>query len=88
MRSFLILGLAVVGLQFGCGVEETDSATQPELASREDRLICLSESITTYYSDATYTTEVGTDACYCGATPVRTGSRSPYFIEQTLAECP
>ncbi|RYZ43538.1 MAG: hypothetical protein EOO71_02990 [Myxococcaceae bacterium] len=62
--------------------------TQPELASREDRLICFTDSIITYYSDATHTTVVGEDRCFCNSVPERTGRRSPYWIEEVNAECP
>lgn len=85
----LILGLSVIGLQFGCGVDTADMGTQPELASREDQLYrCLSESLIVYYSDATLTTSVGTERCYCGRTPTLTGVRSDFWIENYSYECP
>jgi hypothetical protein len=89
MRTLLILGLAVVGLQFGCGVDEADMGAQADLASREDPLyICLTDSLIVYYSDNTYTTEVGSDRCFCNDWPIRTGRRSSYFIEYVNEECP
>lgn len=88
MRSFLILGLAVVGFQFGCGLDDTDRGLEPEVDSQEQRIICLTESFVTYYSDAAHTTVVGTERCYCGSTPDRTGRRTPFFVEESLGECP
>lgn len=89
MRSLLILGLAVIGVQFGCGVDEADMGTQPELASREDALyICNTDSLTVFYSDATYTTEVGSDRCFCNSTPLRTGRRTMYSTVEYSEACP
>ncbi|AKF86541.1 hypothetical protein MFUL124B02_29095 [Myxococcus fulvus 124B02] len=89
MRTLLTLGLAVLGFQFGCGVDDANTEVQPDMASQEaPLLICLSEYLIRYYSDATLTTLVGTERCFCGRTPVRTGQRSPYFIESDGGECP
>ncbi|MCE9672602.1 hypothetical protein LY474_32815 [Myxococcus stipitatus] len=87
MRT-LFLGLAIIGLQSGCGESEADLEPQADLASNEAALYtCLTDSLTVYYNDATYTTEVGSDRCFCRQTPLRTGIRSPYFIEYVNSEC-
>ncbi|WP_426730471.1 hypothetical protein [Myxococcus faecalis] len=89
MRTLLMLGLAVVGLQFGCGGDEALPEAPTEMASQEAALlICTSEFFVEFYSDATYTTQVGTERCYCGRTPSRTGVRTAYYIEYGGAECP
>ncbi len=88
MRSLLLLGLAVVGVQLGCGADEADMGAQSDLASREDQLyICQTDSLTVFYSDATYTTEVGSDRCFCGSTPLRSGRRTPYAVVEYSEEC-
>ncbi|MFP2901260.1 hypothetical protein [Corallococcus sp. 4LFB] len=88
MRRSLMLGLAVIGVQFGCGMDEADQRATPELAAREDSLYrCTSDSLTVYYSDATYTTEVGSDRCYCGRTPLRTGVMTDYAVTKYSEDC-
>lgn len=89
MRRYWMLGLAVVGMQFGCGMDEAEQQATSELAAREDALYrCLTDSLTVYYSDATYTTEVGSDRCFCGSTPLRTGMFSPYALTAFSEDCP
>nr|AYM52992.1 hypothetical protein [Myxococcus fulvus] len=88
MRQLLILGLAVIGLQFGCGGGEADMGMQSDLTSREDPLLrCLSEYRITYYTDATLSTWAGTERCYCGRTPALTGSRTDFGVEDFISEC-
>ena len=90
MKAYVIAGALAAGLLAGCGGVEEDGleADSPNLATREDRLRCLSDSVVAYYSDATYTTEVGRERCFCGSTPTRTGQRTQY--RQVLWEnaCP
>ncbi|WP_420811429.1 DUF6289 family protein [Myxococcus hansupus] len=89
MRTLLMLGCVVVGLQFGCGGDEADLGAQADVASSEAPLFrCLTDSLTVYYSDATYSTEVGSDRCFCDSTPIRSGRRTSHFIEYINAECP
>ncbi|MFY2564103.1 hypothetical protein ACN469_41315 [Corallococcus terminator] len=89
MRSLLMLGLTVLGFQFGCGAGEVDPGAQSDLTSREDSLLrCTADFYLTYYSDATYTTQVGTERCVCDRTPTRTGIRTAYAIEHYYEECP
>ncbi len=88
MRQLLILGFAVIGLQFGCGGDEADMGMQPDLASHEDRLLrCTTETYIVYYTDATYTTVAGTWRCECGRTPTRTGVETAFEVEQYSNEC-
>ncbi|GHG82906.1 hypothetical protein [Comamonas sp. JC664] len=88
MRTLLMVGLAVVGLQFGCGVDGGAGDAPLDVSSSEAPLVrCLTDSLTVYYSDATYSTEVGSDRCFCGSTPIRSGSRTPYFVEYINGEC-
>ncbi|AGC46599.1 hypothetical protein MYSTI_05320 [Myxococcus stipitatus DSM 14675] len=75
MRLRLILGFALVAAQLGCGGAEAPS----ELATREDPLLrCATDHYIVFYSDASHTTEVGTELCVCDRTPARTGTRSAY----------
>ncbi|RKG56557.1 hypothetical protein D7X30_23630 [Corallococcus sp. AB011P] len=84
-----MLGLAVIGVQFGCGMEEAEQRATSELAAREDALYrCTTDSLTIYYSDATYTTEVGSDRCFCGRTPLRTGQMTGYALIGFSEDCP
>lgn len=89
MRSLLMLGLTVLGFQFGCGAGEADPGAQSDLTSREDSLLrCTADYRITYYSSATYTTVVGTEECVCDRTPTRTGVRSSYQRQDWYEECP
>lgn len=89
MRRSLMLGLAVVGLQFGCGMDEAEQRAASEPERRVDALYrCTTDSLTIYYSDATYTTEVGSDRCFCGRTPLRTGQMTAYALTGFSEECP
>jgi len=88
MRSLLMLGLTVLGFQFGCGAGEADPGAQSDLTSREDPLVrCIADYYITYYSDATYTTAVGSERCVCGRTPTRTGIETDYPRENYYEEC-
>ncbi|TQF16954.1 hypothetical protein FJV41_05925 [Myxococcus llanfairpwllgwyngyllgogerychwyrndrobwllllantysiliogogogochensis] len=88
MRSFLILGLVVLGFQFGCGAGEADPGMQSDLTSREDALLrCTANFHVTYYSDATHNTEVGTELCICGNAPIRVGIRSAHAVQDYYEEC-
>ncbi|WP_163870230.1 hypothetical protein [Myxococcus eversor] len=88
MRSLLMLGLAVLGLQFGCGAGEADPGTQSDLTSREDSLVrCIANYSITFYSDATLTTAVGTERCVCDRTPTRTGTQTDYAVENYYEDC-
>ncbi|MFY0568459.1 hypothetical protein ACN28E_32150 [Archangium lansingense] len=80
MKTYIVAGALAVGLLAGCGGVEEDGleTEQPSLATREDRLICNTQYIVVYYSDATYTTEVGVEHCWCGNTPTREGLRTSY----------
>ncbi|WNG57879.1 hypothetical protein F0U59_26315 [Archangium gephyra] len=80
MKTYIIASALAAGLLAGCGGVEEDGleAEQPSLATREDRLICISNYVVVYYSDATYTTEVGVERCWCGEWPTREGLRTSY----------
>ncbi|ATB49312.1 hypothetical protein [Corallococcus macrosporus] len=80
MKTFVIAGALAAGLLSGCGGvgENGLEADSPSLATREDRLLCLSDFAVRYYSDATYTTQVGYETCWCGGTPQREGIRTSY----------
>ena len=86
MKTYIIAGALAAGLLAGCGGVERNGleAEQPSLASREDRLLCITQYTIAYYSDATYTTQVGSEDCWCGNTPTRQGTRTPY--RQVLQE--
>ncbi|MGE6757931.1 hypothetical protein ACQKGO_07985 [Corallococcus interemptor] len=89
MRRSLMLGLAVVGLQLGCGMDEAEQrAATGQERGVSAHYICRTDSLTIYYSDATYTTEVGSDRCFCGSTPLRTGRMTPYAQTGFSEECP
>jgi hypothetical protein len=89
MRRSLMLGLAVVGLQLGCGMDEAEQRAASEPEQGVGALYrCTTDSLTIYYSDATYTTEVGSDRCFCGRTPLRTGYMTPYALTGFSEECP
>ncbi|NTX39404.1 hypothetical protein FJV41_33730 [Myxococcus llanfairpwllgwyngyllgogerychwyrndrobwllllantysiliogogogochensis] len=88
MRSLLVLGLTVLGFQFGCGAGEADPGMQSDLTSREDSLVrCIADYYITYYSDATYTTAVGSERCTCNRTPTRTGVQTDFAVENYYEEC-
>ncbi|NMO16830.1 hypothetical protein HPC49_04805 [Pyxidicoccus fallax] len=80
MKAYVVAGALVAGLLAGCGGVEEDGleTEQPHLATREDRLICITQHIVVFYSDATYTTEVGVEHCYCGYRPTLEGQRTLY----------
>ncbi|RYZ17411.1 MAG: hypothetical protein EOO70_02030 [Myxococcaceae bacterium] len=80
MKAYIAAGALFAGLLAGCGGGEADGleSEQPNLASREDRLLCITQYTVAYYSDATYTTQVGSENCWCGSTPKRTGTRTQY----------
>lgn len=80
MKTYVVAGALAAGLLAGCGGVEEDGleTEQPSLASREDRLICITQYTVVYYSDATYTTQVGVESCWCGNTPTREGLRTQY----------
>jgi hypothetical protein len=69
------VGLSVtMGLMMGCGGGIADESMQQspessELASREDALPDCSNggSYTAFFSDASYTNEIGGRGCSCGA---------------------
>jgi hypothetical protein len=81
MKAYVITGaLLAAGFLAGCGGVEGDGLEPeaPILASREDRLLCITQYTVVYYSDATYTTAVGSERCWCGSTPEREGRRTLY----------
>ncbi|WP_123784141.1 hypothetical protein [Corallococcus macrosporus] len=73
------LGL-VAGLALGCGGVDADSDGQDNLASREDALPwCGNSSYQyTYFSDATYSVQVGVDICECNDSMRRSGRRTAF----------
>lgn len=88
MRTLMILGLAVVGLQFGCGPGEAEMEAASELTSHEAQLrICTDEAVIAYYTDATYTTRVGTERCRCNRTPTLDGERTDFERLISFREC-
>ncbi|MCY1043250.1 hypothetical protein OV208_18175 [Corallococcus sp. bb12-1] len=82
MRKGIIGGLLAAGLLAGCGgIEEVRE--QPQLGTREDELpFCEGFSFVTYYSDATYSVEVGHGDCSCGHTLRVVGKKTDYGIYQ------
>jgi hypothetical protein len=60
-----------MGLLVGCGGTVAEEATQESsnLATREDAIPdCQGETYyTMYFSDSTYTTQIGGRGCYCGS---------------------
>lgn len=82
------LSLAM-GLMVGCGGSVEDEATQEpspsNLQTREDAIPdCAGETYyTAYFSDATYSTQIGGRGCYCGSWSVwgRTSAYSQYSTE-------
>ncbi|WP_342374831.1 hypothetical protein NVS55_26335 [Myxococcus stipitatus] len=84
MRLRLILGFALVAAQLGCG----GAAAPSELATREDPLLrCITDHFIVFYTDATYSTEAGTERCDCGRTPVRTGTRTNFESISWMNDC-
>lgn len=81
MKASIIASVLAAGILVGCGgaaetgVEEDSS----NLASREDRLRCITDSGVEYFSDNTYTTQVGYEVCSCGRTPQLTGRRTTHY---------
>ncbi|WP_224368912.1 hypothetical protein [Hyalangium versicolor] len=77
-----------MGLIVGCGGGVADETTQEasNLETREDAIPdCSSgDSYTAYYSDASYTTEIGGRGCQCGFW-VSWGKTSTY--RQYFSEC-
>lgn len=79
MRTLMMLGFVVVGLQFGCGAGEGDMNMQSDLTSREDQLfICRTDHRIIFYSDAAHTTQVGDEQCYCNKFPSLIGRRTTF----------
>ncbi|GMU03493.1 hypothetical protein KH5H1_76150 [Corallococcus caeni] len=80
MRKSLMGGLLAVGLLAGCGGVE-DLGQEPQLATREDELpYCEGFSFVTYYSDATYSTQVGHGDCSCGHTLRVFGTKTDFAV--------
>lgn len=88
MRTLVILGLAVVGLQFGCGAGGADLEPQSDLTAREDQLvICRTDHRIIFYSDAAHTTQVGDEQCYCNKFPSLIGRRTTFRELVYSEEC-
>jgi len=69
-----------MGLLAGCG-GAADGEEPSQLSTREDGLeYCEGFSDVTYYSDATYTVQVGHGDCSCGHTLRISGRKSEYAI--------
>ncbi|RKG62368.1 hypothetical protein D7X30_03440 [Corallococcus sp. AB011P] len=82
MRKRIIGGLLSLGLLAGCGGVEADADVGEEtpLSTREDALdLCAATYHVKYYSDATYTTQVGREICLvCNRQVGRSGIRTQF----------
>jgi hypothetical protein len=83
------VGLSLaMGLTVGCGGGVADEASpeQSNLQTREDAIpdCSLGDNYTMYFSDATYTTQIGGRGCYCGGWS--SWGKTSYY-SQHLYEC-
>ncbi|PTL79977.1 hypothetical protein [Vitiosangium sp. GDMCC 1.1324] len=80
MRKSIFGGLLAVGLLAGCGGVE-DVSEESQLSTRKDELpYCEGFSFVRYYSDATYSVEVGHGDCSCGHTLRVVGTKTNFAI--------
>ncbi|MBN9682508.1 MULTISPECIES: hypothetical protein [unclassified Corallococcus] len=71
MRKRIVGGILSLGLLAGCGGVEADGSEEPALSTQEEALNnCTATYHVKYYSDATYTTQVGMDICLVCNRPV------------------
>ncbi|MBU8899925.1 hypothetical protein DRW03_25665 [Corallococcus sp. H22C18031201] len=85
--------MLAVGLLVGCGGAVGDGAPtkSAEVVASEGALApsCTSIYEYTYYSDATYTTEVGWASCGpCGSMPTQYGRITAYRVVDYSHACP
>ncbi|NTX17103.1 hypothetical protein HUA74_23455 [Myxococcus sp. CA051A] len=80
MRKSIMGGLLAVGMLAGCGgVDNVGEDSQ--LGTRADELpFCEGFSFVTYYSDATYSVQVGHGDCSCGHTLRVVGQKTDFAV--------
>ncbi|MCP3168189.1 hypothetical protein [Myxococcus qinghaiensis] len=79
MRKSIIGGVLAVGMLAGCG--GVDAVDEAPLGTREDALpFCEGFSFVTYYSDATYSVQVGHGDCSCGHTLRVVGQKTDFAV--------
>ncbi|GMU11029.1 hypothetical protein [Corallococcus caeni] len=95
IQSILSGVVLTAGLMLaGCGgVEPTEEAQQPDLATRKDQLPPCSgteQYSRVFYSDPGFTNEVGRWRCYCGEGSAWVSGQwqgAPYSREEDVLEC-
>ncbi|MCY1018160.1 hypothetical protein [Pyxidicoccus sp. MSG2] len=92
MRATLIGGLLTAGLLMGCGgVEGPEADVEEPLPVTAQAVpppqFCTYAYTNVYYSDATYTAEVGREVCRCGFRVFIIGPRTPYAAVSQRTPC-
>ncbi|PTL74954.1 hypothetical protein [Vitiosangium sp. GDMCC 1.1324] len=94
MQSKATIGALVLAsglLTAGCGGVDTSQDEQSSLSTREDALpSCDGQSYhRVYYSDSTYTTEIGGWYCFCGDNSAHIYGRlvGPYIQDLNIQDC-